>query len=75
MNHGDRENDPELPSRKMRGGDYTDVQKQMILTAHNELGLGYRKIVTNEGASLFQGKSGALSKETPCITQTYFKLD
>ena len=54
MNHGDCENDPELPSRKMRGGDYTDVQKQMILTAHNELGLGYRKIVTNERASSYR---------------------
>ena len=54
MNHGDRENDPGLPPTKKRGVDYTDVQKQMILTTHKELGLGYRKIVTNERASLYR---------------------
>jgi hypothetical protein len=54
MNHGDRENNPELPPMKKRGVDYTDAQKQMILTAHNELGLDYRKIVTNERAGFYR---------------------
>ena len=50
MNHG-IENDPqEPPKKKQRGGEYPDHHKELILHAHNELGLGFRKIVTRERA-------------------------
>ena len=38
MNPGNRENEQEKFSTKVRGADYTDVHREMILHAHNELG-------------------------------------